>query len=60
VHRELGYSAAHCGELTEAVGAWERYLRVMPAARDAGRVRGALEAAVRLREFLMEHDEHVR
>jgi hypothetical protein len=59
VHRELGFAAAHCGELAEAVGAWERYLRVMPGARDAARIRGALEAAARLREFLAEH-VHVR
>jgi tetratricopeptide (TPR) repeat protein len=59
VHRELGFAAAHCGELTEAVSSWERYLRVLPAARDAARIRGALEAAARLREFLAEH-VHVR
>jgi tetratricopeptide (TPR) repeat protein len=59
VHRELGFAAAHCGELSEAVSAWERYLRVMPAARDGARIRGALEAAARLRELLAEH-VHVR
>jgi tetratricopeptide (TPR) repeat protein len=59
VHRELGYAAAHCGELAEAVDAWERYLRVMPGGRDAARVRGVLETAARLHDLLLEH-ENVR
>jgi tetratricopeptide (TPR) repeat protein len=59
VHRELGYAAAHCGELAEAVDAWERYLRVMPGGRDAAKVRGVLETAARLHDLLREH-ENVR
>jgi tetratricopeptide (TPR) repeat protein len=55
VHRELGYTAARRGDHAGAAAAWERFLRAMPAAAEAARVRAALEAATRLRDLLAEH-----
>ena len=55
VHRELGNAAARRGDHAEAVGCWERYLRMHPDAADAGRVRSALHAASQLRDILHEH-----
>ena len=54
VHLELGFAAVRHGDLGEAVGSWERYLRLRPDAPDAPRVRTALDAASRLRDILRE------
>ena len=55
IHRELGNAAARRGDHAEAVGCWERYLRMHPDAADAGWVRSALRAASQLRDILHEH-----
>ncbi len=52
-HLEMGYAAAACGEFTEAIASWERYLRLRPAGLVAQRVNAALETANRMR-FLLE------
>jgi hypothetical protein len=54
VHRELGYCAARHGDHLDAAASWDRYLRLMPAAVDADRVRVAAEAASRLGALLQE------
>ncbi|HET7583419.1 MAG TPA: DUF4388 domain-containing protein [Gemmatimonadaceae bacterium] len=57
VHLELGYAAAARGHFDEAVNSWDRYLRMMPAAPDAQRVRAAAAAAGQLRALLTEHSD---
>ncbi len=57
VHLELGYAAAARGQFEEALNSWNRYLRMMPAAPDAQRVRAAADAAGRLRTLLTEHSD---
>lgn len=52
IHRVLAASAARRGDLREAIGSWESYLRLRPDAHDRGAVRDALAAAERLREYL--------
>jgi tetratricopeptide (TPR) repeat protein len=47
-HLEMGYCAAARGDLGEAIGAWERYLRMLPNSGDAPKVREALASAARL------------
>lgn len=54
-HLELGFCAAARGEFGEAEACWDRYLRLAPDARDAERVRAAMETASRLRGYLAEH-----
>jgi len=55
LHRELGFCAAWRGDLLAALGSWERYLRMQPAAADASHVRAVADAASRLRDLLQEH-----
>ncbi len=51
-HLEMGYCAAARGDLGEAIGAWERYLRMLPNSDDAAKVREALASAARLHGLL--------
>jgi hypothetical protein len=52
LHRELGYCAAARGELDEAIGSWERYLRAAPDGADVTAVRESMDVAARLRNLL--------
>lgn len=51
-HLEMGYCAAARGDLNEAIASWERYLRMLPDAGNAAKVREALASASRLQGIL--------
>lgn len=55
VHGKAGYAAAWCGSYADAIGSWERYLRMYPAAPDAQSVRAAIAAASELNGLLRRH-----
>jgi Domain of unknown function (DUF4388) len=55
VQLELGFAAARRGEFGLAVAAWEHYLRAIPSAPQAGRVRAAVDAVRHLTQALEDH-----
>lgn len=55
VQLELGFAAARRGEFEVALGAWEHYLRAIPQAPQAERVRGALDAVKSLAQIGRAH-----
>ena len=55
VHLELGYACARRGEHAAAVAAWDQYLKLHPGGAAADRVRGAMEAAMRLHNLIEAH-----
>ena len=55
VHLELGYACARRGEHAAAVAAWDQYLKLHPGGATADRVRGAMEAAMRLYNLIEAH-----
>ncbi|HEX2718450.1 MAG TPA: DUF4388 domain-containing protein [Gemmatimonadaceae bacterium] len=55
VHLELGYACARRGEHAAAVAAWDQYLKLHPGGAAADRVRGAMEAAMRLYNLIEAH-----
>jgi tetratricopeptide (TPR) repeat protein len=54
LHAESGYCAAWRGDYLDALASWERALRLNPGSPDAQRIRGARDAASRLRCLLQE------
>jgi hypothetical protein len=52
IHLDRGHAAARTGNLAEAIENWEAFLRMAPRDPAAGRVRAALEAAVKLQAAL--------
>ena len=54
-HLELGFASARRGDLATAVSCWDQFLRLAPGAREAERVRQALESAMRLHNLLEAH-----
>jgi tetratricopeptide (TPR) repeat protein len=55
VHLDLGFAAVGVADLASAHASWEHYLRLAPAASDAGRARAALETLTRLMHLLEAH-----
>jgi hypothetical protein len=52
IHLDRGYAAARTGNLVEAIENWDTFLRMAPRDPAAGRVKAALEAAVKLQAAL--------
>jgi hypothetical protein len=57
VHLDLGFAAVRVGDFGNARSSWEHYLRLAPAAPDAGRVSAALETLQRMMYLIEAHSD---
>ena len=52
---ELGFADAKRGDFARAIEHWSRYLEMAPLSPEAGRVRTAIDSAIRLRSLVEAH-----